>query len=115
MMLFLVSQVFAQQDKGKWITVLCVSDSLPAVNVKVVNIGNEQTAISNAKGEFRIQARAGDVLIFPRENYEYKRALITDEMLLNDVVTINLISLGVQLDEVVILQDIDGEAMGYVP
>lgn len=114
-MLFTTASLFSQADKGQWITVRAVADSLPAVNVKVVNIVNEQTAVSNANGEFRIQAKAGDMLVFPTENFEYKRFLIEEETLKKSVVTVVLTARAIQLDEVVINRDIDAETMGFVP
>lgn len=114
-LLLFSASLFSQADKGQWITVRAVADSLPATNVKVVNIVNEQTAVSNADGEFRIQAKAGDMLVFPTENFEYKRFLIDEETLKKSVVTVVLTARAIQLDEVTIHRDIDAETMGFVP
>lgn len=92
-----------------------ISDSLPAVNVKVVNLVNEQTAISNANGEFKIQAKEDDLLVFVAENFEYKRFLVDADALKKPIIVVQLISRGILLDEVTINKDIDAETMGFVP
>lgn len=91
------------------------TDSLVAVNVKVVNLVTEKTAVSNGSGEFFMDVKADQLLVFPAENYEYKRYLITEEDLKKKVVKIVLIPRPIELDEVTILKDMNPEDLGLVP
>jgi len=94
---------------------LVATDSTAAVNVKVVNIVTEQTAVSNASGMFAMEAAEDQMLIFPSENYEYKRYLIKSEDIGKKYITIVLVPKPVQLDEVVVSKSISAESMGLVP
>lgn len=111
-LLLFSAPIFAQE---RTVVVRVVSDSLPAVNVKVVNMSNEKTAVSNADGKFEILAKEDDLLVFVAENFEYKRLLLDAERMAQNVITVTLIPRGVILDEVVIAKDIDAETMGFVP
>lgn len=91
------------------------TDSAAAMNVKVVNIVTEKTAISNAAGEFVMEAEADQMLVFPSENYEYKRYQIEPEDVKKNIVTIVLNPKPIQLDDVVVNRDISAEEMGFVP
>lgn len=105
------SALEAQQLKFR----LVGTDSIAAANVKVVNLVTEQTAVSNASGEFSIAAKPDQLLVFPSENYEYKRYLIKDKDVFAKRITIVLIPKPVELDEVVVLKDINPETLGLVP
>jgi len=94
---------------------LVASDSLAAVNVKVLNLVNEKTAVSDQNGEFTIEAAVDELLVFPSENYEYKRYLIKEGDHNKKQVTIVLVAKPMQLDEVVILRSINPEDIGLVP
>ncbi|MBD3583252.1 peptidase associated/transthyretin-like domain-containing protein [Flavobacterium selenitireducens] len=94
---------------------LVATDSSAAMNVKVVNIVTEKTAVSNASGEFLMEAKPDQMLVFPSENYEYKRYEIQAEDIKKKAVTIVLIPKPIQLDDVVVNKDISAEAMGFVP
>ncbi|NUY81695.1 hypothetical protein HUK80_12370 [Flavobacterium sp. MAH-1] len=94
---------------------LVSTDSIAAVNVKVVNIVSEKTAVSNALGEFTMHAKPDEMLVFPSENYEYKRYLVRDEDVKKKVITIVLIPKAVQLDEVVVNKNLNPEDLGLVP
>lgn len=105
------SSGFAQDVKFRLVS----TDSLPAVNVKVLNIVTEKTTVSNARGEFTIAAKADQMLVFPTENYEYKRYLVQEEDLKKRIVNIVLVPKAVQLDEVIINKDLNPEDFGLVP
>lgn len=93
---------------------LVSSDSIRAVNVKVLNIVTEKSAVSNADGEFAMEVKPEQMLVFPSENYEYKRYLIQEEDIQKRIVTIVLIPKAVQLDEVTVNKDLDLEDLSLV-
>lgn len=92
-----------------------VSDGNPAMNVKVLNIVTEKTAQSDVRGEFTIEAKVDEMLVFPSENYEYKRFLIKEEDLAKSVIVLSMVAKPVELDEVVLNRDINPEDLGLVP
>ena len=91
------------------------TDSTAAINVKVVNISTEKTAVSNASGEFIMEGKADQMLVFPSDSYEYRRYLIQPEDVRKKVITIVLIPKAVELEEVVVNRDLSPESMGFVP
>ncbi|MBD3583251.1 hypothetical protein [Flavobacterium selenitireducens] len=90
-------------------------DSVPAVNVKVLNLVSEKTAVSDANGEFSIEAKTDELLVFPSENFEYKRYLIKEGDAAKKQITIVMIPKPIQLDDVVVLRSINPEDLGLVP
>ncbi|MBD3583250.1 hypothetical protein [Flavobacterium selenitireducens] len=92
-----------------------VSEGNPAVNVKVLNIVTEHTAQSDAKGEFVIAVKVDEMLVFPSENYEYKRYLVKEEDFKKTEIVLALVPKPVELDEVVVNRDINPEDLGLVP
>lgn len=102
---------WAQQVKFR----VVAADSVPAINVNVINLVNEKTAVSDANGEFSIEAKPDELLVFPSENYEYKRYLIKDGDAAKKRVTVILVPKPIQLDEVVVLKSINPEDLGLVP
>lgn len=86
-----------------------------AMNVKVINISNEKTAVSDGNGEFSIEAKADEMLVFPSEKYEYKRFLVDESDLKKEVIVLALVEKPIELDEVVINYDVNPEDLGIVP
>lgn len=70
--------------------------------VNIVNLVNEKSAVSNAKGEFYILAKPEDMLVFSAMNFEYKRRIIQEEDLRSSLLVISLEPKPNQLEEVVI-------------
>jgi hypothetical protein len=106
----------AQTDKGQWLKAKLVSsDSLVAIGVGVVNIVNEQTAVSDGNGEFKIMAKADDMLVFTSVNYEYKRRIIDEDDIRKGAIVVALVPKITQLDEVEVKHDISPETLGLVP
>lgn len=92
-----------------------VSDSIAIPSVTVMNLVTEQVVQSNAQGEFSIDAKEDDLLVFSHLNYEYKRRLIDSDDLKKGAITVKLIYKPTELEEVVILRDINPEDLGLVP
>lgn len=70
--------------------------------INIVNLVNEKSAVSDAKGEFHILAKPEDMLIFSAMTFEYKRRIIQQEDMRSSVLIISLVPKPNQLEEVVI-------------
>ena len=73
----LISQLlFAQNDtiiKG-----IVKAENVSVEGIHVVNLVNEKTTITNAKGEFSIEAKEDDLLVFSAIHLEYARKSISN-------------------------------------
>lgn len=93
-----------------------VSDSVAVDGINVVNLVNEQTAISGSNGEFSIPAKVDDMLVLTAINFEYKRKIIDEDDLKKEIIIIQMTPKVNQLDEVIIKeQEITAEKLGVVP
>jgi hypothetical protein len=72
--------------------------------INIVNLVNEKSTVSDGNGDFYILAKAEDLLVFSAINFEYKRKIISDYDLNAKVVEIKMIPKVGQLDEVVITE-----------
>lgn len=70
--------------------------------INIVNLVNEKSAVSDAKGEFYILAKAEDLLVLSSINFEYKRKIISEEDLKLKTIEIPMVPKVGQIDEVVI-------------
>lgn len=70
--------------------------------INIVNLVNEKSAVSNAKGEFHILAKPEDMLIFSAMTFEYKRRIIQEEDMRSSILVVSLVPKPNQLEEVVI-------------
>jgi len=114
-LLFLVSQfVFCQSEKrihGK----IVVKDASPQ-GVHVINLVNEKETISDDKGEFNIDAKTDDLLVFSSNHLDYMRKIIEDDDYKSGSITIEMTAKATQLDEVKIIKypEMDGYQLGIL-
>jgi hypothetical protein len=73
-----------------------------AEGINIVNLVNEKSTISDAKGEFKILAKQDDLVVFSAMNFEYKRKLITSEDIESGNIVVEMIPKVNQIDVVVI-------------
>lgn len=99
---FLISTIAFAQTNEKLIKGKIMTGKIPVENVEVVNISNEKTTTTNAKGEFQILAKANDPLIYSNSNYESVRKRVLQSEYNSGQIAITLIPIVTQLDEVVI-------------
>ncbi|HEA20693.1 hypothetical protein LCGC14_0822720 [marine sediment metagenome] len=105
-LLFMTASVCAQQnnqDDGREIlrgTVLY--RNIPVPNENVINIDTENAVISNTGGQFAIPVKAGDQLAFSAVNYQLEVIEITEAMLENERLVIEVNEKVTELDEVVV-------------
>ncbi len=72
------------------------------VNENVINSNAETATITNEDGQFLIRAKAGDQLVFTAVNYQLKVVTITDEILANKRLVVEVNEKITALDEVVV-------------
>lgn len=101
--LIMLSQVvFSQKNDNKKMYGKITANKALVEDVEVVNFSNATMARSNAKGEFVIYAKTGDVLILSGTNLEHKRKTITRDEFNAGTLEIVMQSKVTELDEVVV-------------
>lgn len=92
----------AQQDgrtpiKGK---VLYRNSNVP--NENVINTTSQSATITNDNGEFEIRVKTGDELVFTAVNYQMLAMTVTEAMIENNRLVVEVNEKVTQLDEVVV-------------
>lgn len=100
--LFTFLSVNAQDDDRSLLrgTVLYRNISVP--NENVINITTETAVISNEEGQFAIMAKAGDELAFTAVNYNLEVLKVTEEIIKNGRLVVEVNEKVTELDEVVV-------------
>ncbi|WP_276165726.1 hypothetical protein [Zobellia alginiliquefaciens] len=100
--LFTFLSVTAQDDDRSLLrgTVLYRNISVP--NENVINITTESAVISNEKGQFAIMAKVGDELAFTAVNYQLEVVKITEDIIKNGRLVVEVNEKVTELDEVVV-------------
>ncbi|MDG3580786.1 MULTISPECIES: carboxypeptidase-like regulatory domain-containing protein [Galbibacter] len=80
--------------------VLYQNTSVP--NENVINITTERATITNNEGEFEIMVNVGDELAFAAMNYQLKTVKITEAIIANKRIVVEVNEKVTELDEVVI-------------
>tara|TARA_R110000868_G_scaffold30589_5_gene112951 strand:- start:8158 stop:8913 length:756 start_codon:yes stop_codon:yes gene_type:complete len=71
-------------------------------NENVINVNTEKGVITNNDGEYAIHVKVGDELVFTALNYQIKRVVITQEILDNNRLVVEVNEKVTELDEVVV-------------
>ncbi|PQJ73501.1 carboxypeptidase-like regulatory domain-containing protein [Polaribacter butkevichii] len=100
--LFMCLNFLNAQEKRKIISGKMVLDSLPIVNVHIINQHTKIGTISNDNGIFKIPVRLGDTLFFSHLQYQDKVIIITDKTIVNQKINISLEEKTVVLKEMVL-------------
>lgn len=99
--LFFSTLAMAQEDRqllrGK---VLYRNTNVP--NENVINSTSAQATITNDEGEFAIMVKVGDQLVFTALTYQLEIVVITDEILANNRLVVEVNEKVQELDEVVV-------------
>ena len=93
---------FAQETETISGKVLNAANDVPIENAHVVNLNQVQGAVTNAKGEFEIQAAVNDTLYFSYLGFKSIRVRVTGDWLKYGEVTVKMTELGIALEEVVV-------------
>jgi hypothetical protein len=109
LLLFLVSvgisdSCFAQKQviQGK------ITNEKEVEGIHILNTTSRYNAVTNENGNFSINVNRQDTLVFSSVNYFPKKVFITDEIYEKGVLTLELIELVNQLDEVVLGPNLTG-------
>ena len=102
--LFLSLQFAYNQDR-ELIQGKVIYRNINVVAANVINNTSQNTTITDDQGEFQIYARKGDEIIFSSVQYIIRTVRITDEIIKNKRLTIQINERIQELDEVVITPD----------
>ncbi len=97
--LFISYNLISQTKKQLNGKVVC--KDLPVV-ADIINPNSKQMLSTNEQGEFSIVAKAGDVLVFSANNYEYYRLQLTQDDINKNNLIVKLSKKAITLKEVVI-------------
>ncbi|HEY4619065.1 MAG TPA: hypothetical protein VIH09_12800 [Flavobacterium sp.] len=95
---FFISQFsFSQTIKGK-----VVFNNYAIPKVEVINASTKTLTVSDANGEFSINAKTNDVLVFVSKEHQVKKITINPKLFTKDELVVELILKAEELNEVVI-------------
>ncbi|WP_417358923.1 hypothetical protein [Galbibacter sp.] len=99
----------AQSDNAQLIRGVVLYKNTPVPAENVININTEDATTTNEKGEFLILVSEGDKVAFTALNFELKTVTITDEIIENKRLVVEVDEKITELDEVIITPE-DREA-----
>jgi len=101
--LFLTFFLCHSQDDGRqWLRGQVLYRGSNVVNENVINSNTQIATITDGDGRFMIQVKAGDQLVFTAVNYQLEIIKITEEILTNNRLVVEVIEKVTELDEVVV-------------
>lgn len=103
LLFFLSAQCFGQEF-DVLISGEVRSDSIPVENVHIINKSSNKGSISDQLGHFKITVNNKDTLIISDIQFENKIIIINQDHLLKKFISINLMELTNELDEVIVKQ-----------
>ncbi|MCM4169624.1 hypothetical protein KCTC52924_02223 [Arenibacter antarcticus] len=99
---FTVAFGYSQDDDRQYLRGQVLYRNVNVPNQNVINVKTERATITNDKGEFGIQVKAGDQLVFTAVNYQIMVVEITPEILANNRLVVEVNEKVTELDEVVV-------------
>lgn len=93
---------FAQDDDRQWLRGQVLYRGNNVVNENVINTNTQMATITDGDGRFMIQARSGDQLVFTAINYQLQIVKVTDSILANKRLVVEVTEKITELDEVVV-------------
>lgn len=75
---------------------------VPVPNQNVINVTTEEAVISSNNGQFAIDAKVGDDIAFTAVNYQLKMVKVTQDMINNGRLVVEVKEKVTELDEVVV-------------
>lgn len=93
---------YSQGDDREYFRGQVIYRNVPVPNQNVINVQTETATITNEKGEFGINVQVGDDLVFTAVNYQMMVVKITQEMLDNKRLVVEVNEKVTELDEVVV-------------
>uniref|UniRef100_UPI00404A0343 hypothetical protein n=1 Tax=Flavobacterium sp. TaxID=239 RepID=UPI00404A0343 len=101
-MLLLMS--FADGQNMIEIEGIVLVNNTPIENVHVINLSNEKTAVTNAKGDFLMEVQEGDLLTFNAVNLDFWRQSIKQENIDSKKIVIYMTEKVTELEDVTVTQ-----------
>lgn len=110
---FVMGQTFYRKEIHGKITV----DSITVDVVSVINGTTKKSTISNREGDFSIEVREGDILIFSAVNLMSLEVIIQSQDIISGFLNVAMKTLNVQLKEVVVKEStkLTAESLGIIP
>lgn len=102
---FFVLMVTAQDDGRRLLMGKVIYKNVNVANEYVINSTTEKATVTNDDGEFSIEVKEGDELVFTAVNYQYKLVTVTPEILEKNRLIVTVNEKVTELDEVVITPD----------
>ncbi|WP_424001985.1 hypothetical protein [Maribacter sp. IgM3_T14_3] len=102
LVLFISVSGFSQDDTRQPLSGSVIYMNIGVPNENVVNATTERATITNDQGLFRINVKVGDQLVFSAVNYNIKVVTVTEEILANNRLVVEVNEKVTELDEVVI-------------
>ncbi|WFO17915.1 hypothetical protein M601_010140 [Cellulophaga baltica 4] len=99
---FSIAQSFAQDQDRTFLRGKVMYRNSNVQNENVINVNTELGVITNTDGEFGINVKVGDELVFTALNYQMKRVIITPEIIANNRLVVEVNEKVTELDEVVV-------------
>ena len=96
------SQTYGQTEERNLLRGKVMYRNSNVQNENVINVTTEKGVVTNANGEFEINVKLGDELVFTAVNYQIKRVRITQEILDNNRLVVEVNEKVNELDEVVV-------------
>jgi len=93
---------FAQDDGRVLLRGEVIYKNISVANEYVINSTTEEATVTNKNGEFSIEVKIGDELVFTAVNFQYKMVKITPEILANNRLVVSVDEKITELDEVVV-------------
>ena len=93
---------FAQDDDRQWLRGQVLYRGSNVVNENVINTNTQIATITDEDGRFMIQVKTGDQLVFTAVNYQLEIIKITEEILANNRLVVEVNEKVTELDEVVV-------------
>lgn len=100
--LFTVVAGFSQDDDRRPLMGSVIYMDVAVPNENVINSTSERATITNNQGQFKINVKLGDELVFTAVNYNIMVVTITEEILANNRLVVEVKEKVTELDEVVI-------------
>lgn len=102
LVIFATQFTVSQSDTAQRIQGVVLYKNTPVPNENVINVDTEIATATDAEGEFAIAVNKGDKLAFTAMNYELKTVEITDEIIQNRRLVVEVNEKVTELDEVIV-------------
>ncbi len=102
LLLFISGSAIAQDDDRQLLRGQVLYRNVNVPNENVINTNSESATITNDKGEFAIRVKVGDQLVFTAINYQIQIVDITEQIIKNNRLVVEVTEKVTELDEVVV-------------